>query len=635
MAWTKGIQGYRYEYSASKLNKQLLELKGYLTEQEAKVYLYQFLRNNIGFASELLLGVKLFPFQCLLIKGMLVGDFSMFVLSRGMSKTFSAAIFVLLHLIFNQGKKMGVISSGFRQAKFILQKAEDILKKPAAKIVSPLFNLKKGTDQWELSCGRSSALALPLADGSRLRGFRFSVLLLDEFLNISKNIFQEVILPFLGVIDNPTEREDMKSIEDRLIAEGKMTEEERYRWDNNKLILLSSPSFTFEYMYEVYCLYRDCILGTKEKEFIEEEMYANADAYRLIFQLSYDCAPNSLYDKNLLQQAKATMSEAVFAKEFGAQFVSESDSYYKLSKMAACTIGDGEHLTWEICGNPDDKYIISVDPSWSEDSGSDDFAMEVFKLDTDSQKAGMVHAYGLAGSAMKTHIKYFLYLITHFNVQCIVLDYAGGVQFVSACNESELFKNKGIELKVLNEYIEGDFVKGKDYNADLLSFQKNLAPTQYKYCFFRKPSSTWIREGNELLQACIDHKKILFAGSPLDAQYEAQLNKNIPIDDLKWDRHYTNSPSKRANMIELLDNQRVMIELTKQQCANIEVSTNPQGSQVFRLPLHMSRITGPNKPRKDNYTALVLGNWMARIYFDSLSVEVNDGPIATFTPFVI
>jgi len=251
--WTKGQQIKNFQFSAKKLNDEIRKIEGYIPEDEAALLLFKFLRNNIGLASEMFIGMKLFPFQEMLIKSMMIGDFSMFVLSRGMSKTWSAAIYVLLQLIFRQGVQIGVLSSSFRQAKFILQKAQDILNKPSASLVKDLFKFTKGTDQWIITCGDSRATALPLADGSRLRGFRFQILLLDEFLNISKNIFQEVILPFLGVIDNPTERQDLKELEDQLIAQGKLTEEERYKWTDNKLILLSSPSYTFEYMYELYC----------------------------------------------------------------------------------------------------------------------------------------------------------------------------------------------------------------------------------------------------------------------------------------------------------------------------------------------------------------------------------------------
>ena len=636
MAWYKGQQESRFDFSAERINEEILQVKGFIPDEEAKVLLFKFLRNNIGYATEMLIGVKLFPFQEMLIKAMMIGDTSMMVLSRGMSKTWSAAIYLMLQLIFRQGVKIGVLSSGFRQAKLILQKAEDILKKPHSKIVSGLFKLQKGTDSWTLSCGQSSAMALPLADGSRLRGFRFQILLLDEFLNIPKNIFQEVILPFLGVIENPTQREDIKELEDQLIEEGKMTEDERYKWTDNKLILLSSPSYTFEYMYQLYCEYRDSILGVgdKTRDDLDEEEPLDEKAYKIIFQLSYECAPDSLYDKKQLNSHKETMSEAVFQREYGGQFVSESDSYFRLSKMQTCTIPDGDSPYTEIKGNPDDEYIVAIDPSWSEDSGSDDFAISVFKLDKNNQKCCLVHAYGLAGTALKSHIQYFHYVITNFNVQAVILDYAGGVQFIAACNESELFKSDKIELGVINT-IENEFDKPESYQQDLISFKKALAPSQHKYCIFRKPSSNWIRQANELLQASIDHKRILFASPAQGAAFNSQRKSKIPIENLKWANKYRKPKDIGSCMIDFLDHQFFMINLTKQECSNIDVKTNPQGSQTFNLPQHMSRATGPNKPRKDNYSSLVLGNYLNKILQDSLHVQEDKPNFNTFTPFCI
>ena len=630
--WAKGRQGLRLEYSSKRINEEILTRRGHINDTESKPLLYKFLRNNVGYTFKLFFGIRIYPFQEMLIKSMMIGDTCMMVLSRGMGKTYASAIYLLLQLIFRQGVTIGVLSSSFRQAKMILQKAEDILKKPGAKLVAGLFKFTKGTDQWTLACGRSKAIALPLADGSRLRGFRFQIILLDEFLNIPKNIFTEIILPFLGVVENPTEREDLRVLEDQLIAQGKMKEEERYQWTDNKLILLSSPSYTFEYMYELYCSYRDKILGVENKHKEEDQVEIDEDAYRIIFQLSYDCAPQDLYDKKQLISAKATMSEAVFNKEYGGQFVSESDSYFKLSKMNACTVPDGDAPHVEIYGDPSQEYILAIDPSWSEDEGSDDFAMAVFKLDKDNQRAYLVHAYGMAGTTLKKHIKYFHYLVTHFNIQAICLDYAGGVQFISACNESELFKDSKIHLGVI-EGIENDFDKPETYQDDILKFKQELSPTQKKYCFLRKPTSQWIRQANELLQANIDHKRIWFAAPAQGASFENQRKKEIGIGDLHWDVDYTKTATG-TSMLDFLEHQVEMINLTKSQCANIEVVSNPQGSQVFRLPVHMGRLKGKNKPRKDNYAALVLGNWMAKVYFDTINAADKPKVASTFTPFL-
>ena len=633
MAWQKGKQRYRNDYSATEFNNYLKTLEGDLPDEEAKYLLYKFLRANIAFTSELFLGVKLFPFQAMAIKGMMVSDYSMFVFSRGMSKTFSTAIYVLLECLLNPNANIGVIAGSFRQSKQIFQKMEDILSKPEAKLVKECgVKITKGTDQWTLKIGNSRAIALPLANGERLRGFRFNRIVLDEFLTIPEKIFNEVIIPFLGVVENPIEREELHKLESRLIDKGELKENERYVWPNNKLIILSSPSFKFEYMFKLYKKYEGLILGEfdQNRSNDDDDEQAADDAYRLIMQLSYDCAPTRLYDQNLLKQAKETMSEMQFKREFGAQFVDESDGYFRLSKMAACTIADGEFPAVEVVGNPSDEYLLAFDPNWAGNTSADHFAMHVFKLLGDEQKVCLVHSYALAGVSLKDHMKYFLYLIESFNIVGICGDYNGGVQFINSCNESQLFKKAKVDIGV----IEVDLEKPDQWHNDIMQFKNQYNQKERKYCILRKPTVNWIRSGNEMLQAAIDHKRILFASRAVDDHFDQQRKKNLPIDEIKWDNKITAS-SKGAKMIDLLDQQKSNIELTKSECANIEVTTNPQGSQSFNLPQNIRRQKGPNRARKDSYSALILGNWFAKVYFDSLNVTPEKKPTATFIPFTI
>tara|TARA_R110000824_G_scaffold143979_2_gene311769 strand:- start:11073 stop:12965 length:1893 start_codon:yes stop_codon:yes gene_type:complete len=630
MAWSKGKQRYRFEHSASELNEKLKSFEGGIKEEDARYYLYKFLRNNISFTSEMFLGVKLFPFQAMAIKGMMVSDYSMFVFSRGMSKTFSTAIYVLLECLLNPQANIGVIAGSFRQSKQIFQKMEDILCKPEASLLKECgFKITKGTDQWTLKLGGGRAIALPLANGERLRGFRFNRIVLDEFLTIPEKIFNEVIIPFLGVVDNPIEREEIYNLESKLIDKDEMKEKDRYVWPNNKLIILSSPSFKFEYMYKLYKKYEDLIQGLTIKEGDDEDDFKD-DAYRLIMQLSYDCAPPRLYDQNLLKQAKATMSEMQFKREFGAQFIDESDGYFRLSKMAACTIPDGESPAVEIVGNPSDEYLLSFDPNWAGNTNADHFAMHVFKVDRDSQKVCLVHSYAIAGVSLKQHMQYLLYLIQHFNIIGMCGDYNGGVQFINSCNESAIFKNENIEIGV----VDVDLEKPENWHSDILSFKRQYNIKAKKYCILRKPTANWNRNANEMLQAAIDHKRILFASRAIDSHFDEQRKKNIPIDKLKWDMKMLGS-SKGALMIDFIDHQKSIVELTKAECANIEVIANPQGSQSFNLPQNLRRQKGPHRARKDSYSALVLGNWFAKVFFDSENATAEKQVESTFVPFAI
>ena len=371
-------------------------------------------------------------------------DYTLGIWSRGMSKSFTTGIYAFLDAILNQGVEIGILSKSFRQSKMIFKKIEDIASKPEARMLAKCITHKsKSNDEWLMEIGQSRIRALPLGDGSKLRGFRFHRIIIDEFLLMPERIYNEVIIPFLSVVENPTEREKLYNVETELIEEGKMKEEDRYKWPNNKLIALSSASYKFEYLYKVYETFEH-LINNPENE---------GNATRCIMQFSYDCAPKKLYDENLILQSRETMSQSQFDREFGAIFTDDSSGYFKTSRMAACTISDGDSPSVEISGDPKSKYLLAFDPSWAESDSSDDFAMHVFKLDDEKGQGVLVHSYALAGTNLKHHIQYFHYLINNFNIVSMVGDYNGGVQFINSCNESKLFKESNINIqKLVQDY---------------------------------------------------------------------------------------------------------------------------------------------------------------------------------------
>ena len=233
MTWETGNQPQNP--SKEDINKILLEC-GFLEESEAKILLYKFLRENITFTTSLLAGVDLFPFQHMAIKSMFETDYFLGIWSRGMSKSFTTGIYAFLDAILNQGMEIGILAASFRQSKQIFKKIEDIASKPEAQFLANCITKKsKSNDEWLMEIGRSRIRALPLGDGSKLRGFRFHRIIIDEMLLMPERIYNEVIVPFLSVVENPTQREDLYNLETNLISQGKMKEEDRYRWPNNKL----------------------------------------------------------------------------------------------------------------------------------------------------------------------------------------------------------------------------------------------------------------------------------------------------------------------------------------------------------------------------------------------------------------
>jgi hypothetical protein len=347
---------------------------------------------------------------------------------------------------------------------------------------------------------------------------------------------------------------------------------------------------------------------------------------------SYDMAPKMLYDKNLIDQARASMSQSQYDREFGAVFTDDSSGYFKTSTMAKCTVDDGENPSLEVKGDPGSKYILAFDPSWAESESSDDFAMQVLRLDDNNKWGTLVHSYALSGAKLKDHMAYFHYLWHNFNIVAIIGDYMGGVQFLNAVNESDLFKKENLKFGQM----ETDFSNPLHYKESIRAGKLEYNSESNKICLLQKPTSGWIRLANELLQANFDHRKMWFGGRALGDTYHQQTAKKIPIKDLKFDNGagLIEKTSRQAMMIDFVEHQYDMINLTKTECALVQITTSPQGHQTFDLPQMLKRQTGPDKARKDSYSALVLGNWMVKVYYDMMSTQIEEVQ-STFTPMFI
>jgi hypothetical protein len=211
-------------------------------------------------------------------------------------------------------------------------------------------------------------------------------------------------------------------------------------------------------------------------------------------------------------------------------------------------------------------------------------------------------------------------------------DYNGGVQFINAVNESQLFKTEKIKIKT----IDGDFDKMDSYKEELNTAKLQYNPKDYKYLILRKPTSDWIRRANELLQANFDHKRLWFGSRAMDEAYNKQRAKKIPISKLNFVRLSDDEKkqSSAAKMIDFIEHQYDMTTMTKNQCALIQITTSPQGTQTFGLPMELRRQSGPDKARKDSYSALILGSWMVKILYDMQNIKADAIP-STFTPMFV
>ena len=607
----------KYNRIIPNLNDEYSRLKDTLEDKEAKITLAKFLRSNIGITTELISGIKLWPYQEVVIKAMLNRNFCLNVWGRGASKSFSAAVFCFLQCIFEPKSKILIAGPTFRTARSIFNSIEKITESKGADLLMQAFGAKsKRNDEYDWSINEGSIKAIPLS-GEKIRGFRANVLVLDEFMLLPEDIIKNVLMPFLIVPQDIKERISIREQEDDLINQGAMTEADRMEFKNtSKMIALSSASYTFENLYKTYKEWCDNIYSKEP-----------TSATYFVSQLSYEALPPEMIDSSITEEAQnGGASHASFLREYCAQFTDGSDSYFSMKKMEECTLKFEERPHSQIKGDNSKQYILAMDPNMSDSPNADYFAMGILEIDRENKNDTLVHCYAGLGS-LNTHIKYFHYLMTSFNIVYIICDNAGADIFFNTYNESQYVNSESEKIKFIDfdsdlegiEYTRMVQKAKSQYNLE----NKQIAVTQVF-------TTTFIRRGNENLQAAIDYKKIWFASKTVanETFFNEEINKRIPEEIIFVEEN------KDWNKLDLIEHQDLLVYNTKKQCSLVEFTTSSRGSVNFDLPQHLKRSNSPNRARKDNYTALMLAKWGSKCYNDIMTTE-NKIVAAGFTPILI
>lgn len=610
------------------VNELFSKLEGELSYEDAQATLAEFFYHNPAFLLDLMAGIKIFPFQELHIKGWMQNDFSMVVWGRGLSKSWSIALFALIWALYNPKNRIVVISFSFRASRSILDQCFKFLQDKSAKLFAANFpqnkdwGLVRGTDlwQWDLPNG-ATIKCLPLGDGTLIRGQRADTLIVDEFAFLPEPVVGTILQPFLASQGNIKEQQTLREHEDAKIASGEMTEADRtVLEDSKKVIFLSSACFSFEHMAARY------------NEWIKEIMNDGSDPNHpkstssyFVSRMGYDAAPEGLVNMKIIEDAKKNTSEAVFDREYRAIFTKNSGGYYSALKMHECTIKDGDgSLTMELRGDPEAEYILGIDIALSSADDSDHFAMQVLKLvkrETDGARIPMlVHSYAVAGGDLKDHTLYFYYLLKHFNIVYIAVDASQGdsVEFLNSSVESALFK--GAKLHLCD--IQADF-KTDDFSNVTKEIKRSYRLTEGRIVQKQPFSSVWQRAANEYMQACFDHKNALFAAHIRGNGSAATRAISVAESVLPLLRGH--SQFKDLTATEFIEMQDELVDLTKKECAMIVVSQTELGTQKWTLPQSIKRTTGPNRVRRDSFSALLLGVWATKMYLESLSVDDSEG----------
>jgi hypothetical protein len=146
-----------------------------------------------SFTVKSVLGIELLPIQCAILEEIWKRKFPMLIATRGFSKSYMLSIYSILRALLLDGRKIVIVGGGFRQSKILFEYMETMWNN------SPLLRSmcddrsgpKKDTDRYSLRINNSIIVALPLGDGSRIRGQRAHDIISDEFACLQKGSLVE------------------------------------------------------------------------------------------------------------------------------------------------------------------------------------------------------------------------------------------------------------------------------------------------------------------------------------------------------------------------------------------------------------------------------------------------------------
>ena len=607
------------------------------TENEIEnpdLHLLKILKNikYIGSTCKLLFDIELHPIQIAILQEFWIRPFPMFVASRGFGKSFLMSLYCILKCIFVPGTKIVVVGAGFRQSKILFEYMENIWR--TSPILRSIFNgnddgPRRDVDRCTLRLGDSWVIAIPMGDGSKIRGLRAHIIIADEFASMSAEIYETVVSGFAAVSASPIENVKQEAKKAAMIKAGLWNDQlETLSYKpSNQAIISGTADYGFKHFASYWRRYKNIIESkgdpNKLKEIFNGEIPDNFNwkDYSII-RIPYELIPKGFMDDKQVARAKATIHTGIYNMEYAACFINDSEGFFKRSLIESCVVSDVNPISINsrtICfdasttGNTNHEYIYGVDPA----SERDNFSVVILEIHPDHsrvvycwttnrnnfkerQKTGLVQEhdfYGFCARKIRNLMKTFPPKIIGMDAQ------GGGVAIEEALHDpSKIEQNEHLIWPTIN------YEKSKDTDnqpglhiLELIQFAK----------------TEWTSQANHGLRKDLEDKTLLFPrfdnltlGLALDKEGKDILSSNLssPIYD---------SLSECILEIEDLKDELTTIVMT-------QTSTSSGARDRWDTPEIKMNNGKKGRLRKDRYSALLIANMLARQIRNTLAQPSYD-----------
>ena len=300
-----------------------------------------------------ILGLRLFPFQRLILRAMARYQNSMLIACRGLGKSYIVAVFYICVAILYPNIKLGIASGNSQQARnVIIQKIKGELSRNEAIAREIKFPIRTSDGDCVVEFKNGSEIrAITLAQdrgGDSARSWRFSYILIDEARLVKDEIIEEILIPM-----TKTKRQNA------------------IRWNQSekgKVIFISSAYLKTSSLYKRF------------KFHYEEMLKGNKDYMAICFPYQVGVQAG-LFDQEDIEKEleKPQMTKDKFAYEFEGRFVGSSgESYYPYELTNPCRVL--ERCEFQQPKKSNSIYVITHDVAVSTEKNSDNACTHVIKL---------------------------------------------------------------------------------------------------------------------------------------------------------------------------------------------------------------------------------------------------------------
>jgi hypothetical protein len=531
---------------------------------------------SIAWASKYLLNTELAPYQCAFLYLLWTKKYPLLLASRGASKTFILAVYCILRALFDQGSKVVVVSSTFRQAKHIFEEVCAIYKRAPLLRACVRNKPHKSVDFCEFNIGTSRIKWLPMGNGGNIRGERGSHIIIDEIDSVNPEVMHVVIRGFAA-----TQLDPMSKIKEAAKRQRDGIVRERKPGEGNQIVIAGTAGFEGGNFHKLYKQYTKIILSeakgygyelTNELGDDYGDTWIDYNEYGMI-ELPWKFVPEGMLDWDMIANARMTMSKMLFDMEYECKFANASQGFFKHVDIVNATAKGSDSFMVKSYGIPGRECVMGVDPART----SDAFAIVILEL---GKVRRLIYCYTYINKPFSFGVKKIRQLMKKFDIKQIGMDSQGGGLAVR-------------DLLMMPEMSSEDNLPVFEIDSE-----NKAAPGHYILKMVN-PTTKWIEDANFMLQKNIEDRDLLFPSTILAGKRYSGEN------------------------IDELDTIYAEVEECKRELTQISVTQTVTGLRHFDLEPSIEDKKRKIKPRKDRYSALLIANSIARDLDASKNPQVH------------